>query len=86
MKISTINKNDGSKTPLKSKTPFKCVFMDIIPATSSKILTKDTTFYNYLLIVDAYSKIPNLYKMENITIEEVMGKLDMFQAIFGKVD
>ena len=33
--------------------------MDIIPATSSKILTKDTTFVNYLLIVDAYYKIQN---------------------------
>ena len=32
--ISTINKKDISKTPLKDKTPFKWVFMDIIPATS----------------------------------------------------
>ena len=24
--------------------------------------------------------------MENITTEEVMDKLDMFQAIFGKID
>ena len=24
--------------------------------------------------------------MENITTKEVMGKLDMFQTIFGKVD
>ena len=42
--ISTINKNAISKTPLKSKTPFKWVFMDIIPAISSKILTKDNFF------------------------------------------
>ena len=60
--------------------------MDIIPAISSKISTKDTTFINYLLIVDAYSKIPKLYGMENINTEEVMDKLDMFQEIFGKVD
>ena len=41
-------------------------------------------FSNYLLIVDAYSKIPKLYGMENITTAEVMDKLDMFQSIFGK--
>ena len=39
-----------------------------------------------LLIVDAYSKTPKLYGMESITTEEVMEKLDMFQARFGKVD
>ena len=60
--------------------------MDIIPAISSKMLIKDTTSDNYLLIVDAYSKLPILYGMENITTETVMYKLDMFQAIFGKVD
>ena len=35
--------------------------------------------------MDAYSKIPQLYGMENITTEEVMDKIDMFQTIFGKV-
>ena len=35
--------------------------------------------------MDAYSKIPKLYGMENITTEEVMVKLDMFQAIIGKL-
>ena len=59
--------------------------MDIIPAISSKNLTKDTTFSNYLLIVYDYFNISKLYGMENITTEEVMDKLDMFQAIFGKV-
>ena len=53
--------------------------MVIIPAIFSKNLTKDTTFANYLLIVDAYSNIPKLYGMENITTEEVMDKLYMFQ-------
>ena len=43
-------------------------------------------FTNYLLIVDAYSKIPKLYGMEKITTEEVMYKLDMFQSRFGKID
>ena len=83
--ISTINKKDRSKIPLKSKTPFKWVFMDIIPGTCSKCLTKDTVFTKYLLIVDAYSKIPKLYGMKNITTEEIMGKLYMFYARFGKV-
>ena len=43
-------------------------------------------FSNYLVIVDAYYKIPKLYGMENITTAEVMDKLDMFQSIFGKID
>ena len=49
-------------------------------------MTSDTTFSNYLLIVDVNSKIPKLYCMEKITTEEVMDKLDMFQSIFGKID
>ena len=60
--------------------------MDIIPSTAPKILTSNTTFSNYLLIVDAYSKIPKLYGMENITTEEVMKKFDMFQSRFGEID
>ena len=60
--------------------------MEIIPSTAPKILTSDTTFSNYLLIVDSYSKIPKRYCMEKITTEEVMEKLDMFQYIFGKID
>ena len=61
------------------------MFMDIIPTIFSIILTEENTFSNYLLIVDAYSKIPKLYGMKNITTEEVMDKLDMFQARFVKV-
>ena len=60
--------------------------MVIIPSIASKSLTSDTTFSNYILIVDTYSKIPKLYVMEKITTEEVMEKLDMFQSIFGKID
>ena len=58
--------------------------MDIIPSTAPKRLISDTTFSNNLLIVDAYSKIPKIYGMERISIEEVMDNLDMFQSIFGK--
>ena len=43
-------------------------------------------FSKYLLIVDAYSKIPKIYDMKNITTAEVMDKLDMFQSRFGKID
>ena len=82
--ISSMNKKDRSKIPLNPKAPFKWVFMDIIPSTASKTLTSDTTFSNYLLIVDAYSKIPKLYGMEKITIEEGMDKLDMFQSRCAK--
>ena len=60
--------------------------MDIIPSTAPKSLTNDTNFSNNLLIVDAYSEIPKLYGMENITTAEVMDKRDMFQSRFGKID
>ena len=81
-----MNKKARSKIPLKPKAPFKWVFMDIFPSTAPKSLTNDTTVPNYLLIVDAYSKIPNFYGMENITTAEVMDKLDMFQFRFRKID
>ena len=81
-----MNKKARSEIPLKPKAPFKWVFMDIIPSTALKSLTSDTNFSNYLLIVDAYSKIPKLYGMENITTEEVMDILDMFQSRLGKID
>ena len=84
--ISTFSKKPRSKTPLNPNTPFKSVFMDSIPAMYSKILTKDTTFYNYILIVDTYSKLIKLYVMEKINIEELMDKQDMFQSRFGKLE
>ena len=64
-----MNKKAGSKNLLKTKAPFKWVFMDIVPSTVPKRLTSDTTFSNYLLIVDSYSKITRLYNMEKITTE-----------------
>ena len=76
--ISSMNKKIGSKNLLKPKAPFKWVFMDIIPATAPKRFTSETTFSNYLLIVDAYSKIPKNYSMDIITTEEVIDNLDMF--------
>ena len=60
--------------------------MDIIPATPPKCLTSETTFSNYLLIVDAYSKLPKLYGMEIINTEEVTDKLYMFQSRLGKIE
>ena len=77
--ISTTNKKAVLETPLKPKTTFKWVFMDIIPATSSKSLTKETSFSNYLLIVDAITKIPKRYGMENITTEEFIDKKICFR-------
>ena len=59
--------------------------MDIIPSTSPKRLTSDTTVSNYLSIVDAYFKNPKLYGTKKITTEEVMDKLDVFQSRFGKI-
>ena len=81
-----MNKKARPKLPLKPKSTFKWVLKYIIPSTAPKSLTNDTNFQNYLLIVDAYSKIPKLYGMENITTAEVMKKLDMFQYRFGKID
>ena len=81
-----MNKKARSKIPLKPKALFKWVFMDIIPSTALKILTSDTTSYNYLLIVDAYSKVPKLYATEKVTTKAVMEKLDMFQSRLGKID
>ena len=60
--------------------------MDVITSTAPKSLTNDNNFKEYLLIVDAYSKIPKLYGMENITTAEVLDKLDMFQYRFVKID
>ena len=59
-RISSMNKKARSKLPLKPKAPFKWVLMDIILSTAPKSLTNDNNFQNYLLIVDAYSKIPKL--------------------------
>ena len=77
-----MNKKARSKIPLKPKASFKWVFMDIIPSTSPKSLTSDTTFSNYILIVDAYSNIPKLYGTEKIITEELMENLDVFQSRF----
>ena len=84
--ISSMNKQARSKNSLKPKSPFKWVFMDVIPSTATICFYKWHNFSNYLLIVGAYSKIPKLYGMEKISIEQVMDKLDMFQSRFGKID
>ena len=84
--IYLMNKKARYKNPLNAKARFKWVFMDIIPATATRCLTSETTFSNYLLIVDAYSKFPKLYGMDKINTEEVMDKLYMFQSRFGKID
>ena len=36
--------------------------------------------------MNVYSNITKIYGMENITTEEVMDRLNMYQAIFGKLD
>ena len=58
--------------------------MGVITETAPKHLTIETTLFNYLLIVNTYSKIPKLYGMVKITTEEVLDNLDMFQYRFGK--
>ena len=81
-----MNKKARSKNLLKPKSPFKWVFMNIIPSTAYKRLTSDTTSSDYILIFDAYSKITKLYGIEKITTEEVMENLIIFQSMFGKID
>ena len=81
-----MNKKALSTIPLKPKAPFMWVLMDIVSSTAPTIFTSDTTFSNYLSIIDEYSKIPKLYGLEKITTEEVMDKLDTFQSKFGKID
>ena len=60
--------------------------MDIIPLPCRQGLTAKTTFANYLLVVDAYSRMTRLYGLEETTTEAVMDKLDVFIAELGKVD
>ena len=36
--------------------------------------------------MDSHYKIPKLYGIENMTTEEFMDRLDLFQGIFGKLD
>ena len=60
--------------------------MGIIPSIAPIFLKSDKKNLNYLLIVDAYSKIRKLYVMEKITTENVTDKLDMFQSRSGKID
>ena len=58
--ISSMNKRLDPKNPLNPKAPFKWVLMDIISTTAPKRLTIETTFPDYFLFHDAYSKFPNL--------------------------
>ena len=80
-----MKKKAGSQNVLKPKSPFKWFFMDIILATAPKRLTSERNFSEYLLIVDAYSKILKIYGIQIITLEEVTDKLDMFQSRFGRI-
>ena len=67
--ISSMNKKAESRNKLKPKVPFKWIFIDIIPETSTKSLTSETTLSNYILIFDAQSKTPKLYGMERTNTE-----------------
>ena len=73
--ISSINKKARPKILLTPKAPFKWVFKDIVLSTAPKSSTNDTTFSNYILIVDAYSKITKKIGMEKVTTEEVTENL-----------
>ena len=46
--IYSMNKKARPKNALNPRSPFKWVFMNIIPETSPKRLTSDTNFSNYL--------------------------------------
>ena len=58
--ISSMNKKDRSKNTLTPKKPFKWGFMVIIPPTSPKHLTNETTFliiFSLLIHTQKYQKI-----------------------------
>ena len=81
-----MNKKARSKIPLKPKAPFKWIFMDIVPSTAPKSLTSDTTFSNYLLIVDAYSKITKIYGMEKSQQKKLWTNWICFNLDLGKLN
>ena len=43
---------------------------------------KNSTYSKYLLPMDAYTYIPKLYGMENITTKELMENLNNFHTFF----
>ena len=80
-----MNKKARTKIPLKTKALFKWVFMDIVPSTAPQNLTSDTTFSNYLLIVDAYSKITKLYGTEKSQQKKLWTNWICFNPDLGKL-
>ena len=42
--VSSMNKKARSKIPLKPKSPFRWVFMDMIPSTAPKSFANETIF------------------------------------------
>ena len=65
-------KKSRSKRLLKPKESFEWYFIDIIPETTPKHFTSETTFSNYLLIVDVYLNTPKIYGMDIINTKDVM--------------
>ena len=75
----------GPRSTLDKGT-FQVGFYVYYSSNSTKKFDKWDWFSNYLLINNAYSKIPKLYGMYKITIEEGMDKLDVFLYRFGKIN
>ena len=84
--ISTINKKFCIKDTYEAQYTFQIGVYGHHTRNNFQTFNKKTAYANYLSILDAYSSISGLYGIENSTTEEVMDKLYMFQAIFGKVD
>ena len=80
-----MNKKARSNIPLKPKAPFKWVFLDVNPSTAPKSLTNDTNYQNYLLIVDAYSKIPKLYGTEILLMQKLWTNWTCSSPYLGKL-
>ena len=81
-----MRKKARSKNPLNQKHISNGSLRILFQEWHPKSLTSETTFFNDLLIVDAYSKNQKLYSTERSTLEEGMDTLDMFQYRFGKID
>ncbi len=79
--IASIRANARNKQPYTAATRAGVhLFLDIQYAVSSHGLAHATTFPNYLLVVDAYSRYSKLYGLSHKSSNEVIAALQKFQA------
>ena len=62
------------------------VFMDFIPATAPNVLRSETNFYNYISIVDAYSKSQKSMVWKELLQNKWCMSWIYFNLYFWKID